>query len=339
MVWRARRSGSRARTMKLPRRKFLRLAAGATTLPSLSLVAWADDYPARPVKIVVGFAAGGAVDIVARLIAQWLSERIGQQCVVENRPGAGNNIATEYVLKSDPDGYTLLLTNPTNAINATYYENLPYDFIRDSAPVAGIMRVPNVMEVSPLLSAKTVPEFIALAKANPGKLAYATGGNGTSVHMSAELFKLMTKTDILNVTYRGLALAYTDLMMNRVQVTFDNLPGSIGFIRQGKLRALAVTTTTRSPALPDIPPLAEFIPGYEASAWYGVSAPRNTPKAVIDKLNKEINVGLADRTLQTRLVDLGGMIVPGSPDDFGKLVSDETEKWARVIKFAGIKPE
>jgi tripartite-type tricarboxylate transporter receptor subunit TctC len=326
-------------TMKLPRRKFLHVAAGAAALPSLSLGAAADDYPTRPVKIVVGFAAGGAVDIVARLIAQWLSDRIGQQCVVENRPGAGNNIATEYVLKSDPDGYTLLLTNPTNAINATYYENLPYDFIRDSAPVAGIMRVPNVMEVSPLLPTTTVPEFVALAKANPGKLAYATGGNGTSVHMSAELFKLMTNTDILNVSYRGLALAYTDLMTNRVQVTFDNLPGSIGFIRQGKLRALAVTTTTRSPALPDIPALAEFIPGYEASAWYGVSAPRNTPRAVIGKLNKEINAGLADPALQARLVDLGGMTVPGSPADFGNLVNDETEKWAKVIKFAGIKQQ
>ena len=326
-------------TMKLPRRKFLHVAAGAAALPSLSLVAAAHDYPTRPVKIVVGFAAGGAVDIVARLIAQWLSDRIGQQCVVENRPGAGNNIATEYVLKSEPDGYTLLLANPTNAINATYYENLPYDFLRDSAPVAGIMRVPNVMEVSPLLSATTVPEFVALAKANPGKLAYATGGNGTSVHMSAELFKLMTDTDILNVTYRGLALAYTDLMTNRVQVTFDNLPGSIGFIRQGKLRALAVTTTARSPALPDIPALAEFIPGYEASAWYGVSAPRNTPQAVVGKLNKEINAGLADPALQARLVDLGGMIVPGSPADFGKLVGDETAKWAKVIKFAGIKQQ
>jgi tripartite-type tricarboxylate transporter receptor subunit TctC len=326
-------------TMKLPRRKFLYVAAGAAALPSLSLVAAAHDYPTRPIKIVVGFAAGGAVDIVARLIAQWLSERIGQQCVVENRPGAGNNIATEYVLKSEPDGYTLLLTNPTNAINATYFENLPYDFLRDSAPVAGIMRVPNVMEVSPLLSATTVPEFVALAKANPGKLAYATGGNGTSVHMSAELFKLMTETDILNVTYRGLALAYTDLMTNRVQVTFDNLPGSIGFIRQGKLRALAVTTTARSPALPDIPALAEFIPGYEASAWYGVSAPRYTPQAVVGKLNKEINAGLADPALQARLVDLGGMIVSGSPADFGKLVGDETAKWAKVIKFAGIKPQ
>jgi tripartite-type tricarboxylate transporter receptor subunit TctC len=325
--------------MKLPRRKFLHVAASAAALPSLSLIAAAGDYPTRPIKIVVGFAAGGAVDIVARLVAQWLSERIGQQCVVENRPGAGNNIATEYVLKSEPDGYTLLLTNPTNAINATYFENLPYDFLRDSAPVAGIMRVPNVMEVSPLLSATTVPEFVALAKANPGKLAYATGGNGTSVHMSAELFKLMTETDILNVTYRGLALAYTDLMTNRVQVTFDNLPGSIGFIRQGKLRALAVTTTARSPALPDIPALAEFIPGYEASAWYGVSAPRNTPQAAVGKLNKEINAGLADPALQARLVDLGGMIVSGSPADFGKLVANETAKWAKVIKFAGIKSQ
>jgi tripartite-type tricarboxylate transporter receptor subunit TctC len=325
--------------MKFPRRNFLHLAAGAATLPWLSRAASADNYPTRPVRIIVGFAAGGAVDIVARLIAQWLSERFGQQCVVENRPGAGNNIATEYVLKSEPDGYTLLLANPTNAINATYYENLPYDFLRDSAPVAGIMRVPNVMEVSPLLSVKTVPEFIALAKANPGKLAYASGGNGTSVHMSAELFKLMTKTDILNVTYRGLALAYTDLMTNRVQVTFDNLPGSIGFIRQGKLRPLAVTTTTRSPALPDVPSLAEFIPGYEASAWYGVSAPRNTPQAVIGKLNQEINVGLADPMFQARLLDLGGMMVPGSATDFGQLISSETEKWAQVIKFAGIKPE
>jgi len=320
------------------------MALAAVAAAAASYIFLATDHAARAqiartIRIVVPYAPGGTADIVARLIAQWLSERIGQQCVVENRPGAGNNIATEYVLKSDPDGYTLLLANPTNAINATYYENLPYDFIRDSAPVAGIMRVPNVMEISPLLSAKTVPEFIALVKANPGKLAYATGGNGTSVHMSAELFKLMTKTDILNVTYRGLALAYTDLMMNRVQVTFDNLPGSIGFIRQGKLHALAVTTTARSPALPDIPALSEFIPGYEASAWYGVSAPRNTPQAVVGKLNKEINAGLADPALQARLVDLGGMIVPGSPTDFGKLVSDETEKWAKVIRTANLKPE
>jgi tripartite-type tricarboxylate transporter receptor subunit TctC len=326
-------------TMQLPRRKFLHLAAGAAALPAVSRVACAQTYPARPVRIVAGFAAGGAVDLVARLTAQWLSDRLSQRFIVENRPGAGNNIATEFVLKSDPDGYTLLLTNPTNAINATYYEKLPYDFIRDSAPVAGIMRVPNIMEVSPLVPAKTVPEFIALAKANPGKLSYASGGNGTSVHMSAELFKAMTKTDILNVTYRGLALAYPDLMANRVQVTFDNLPGSIGFVRDGRLRALAVTTSTRSAALPDVPTIGEFVPGYEASAWYGVSAPRNTPDAVVDILNKEIDAGLADPTLRARLVDLGGMVLGGSPADFGKLVSDETEKWARVIRAAGITAE
>jgi tripartite-type tricarboxylate transporter receptor subunit TctC len=324
--------------MKLRRRQFLHLVACSAALPALSRVASALDYPTRPVRILVGFSAGGAVDLVARLTAQWLSDRLGQQFIVENRPGAGNNIATDLVLKSDPDGYTLLLTNPTNAINATYYENLPYDFIRDSAPVAGIMRVPNIMEVSPLVPAKTVPEFVALAKANPGKLTYASGGNGTSVHMSAELFKAMTKTDILNVTYRGLALAYPDLMANRVQVTFDNLPGSIGFVRDGRLRALAVTTTTRSAALPDVPTIGEFVPGYEASAWYGISAPRNTPDAVLNILNREIDAGLADPTFRARLVDLGGMMLGGSRADFGKLVSDETEKWAKVIRAANIKP-
>jgi tripartite-type tricarboxylate transporter receptor subunit TctC len=273
-------------------------------------------------------------------MAQWLSDRLGQQFIVENRPGAGNNIATDYVLKSNPDGYTLLLTNPTNAINATYYQGLPYDFIRDSAPVAGIMRAPNIMEISPLLPVKTVPEFIALAKASPGKLTYASSGNGSSVHMSAELFKSMTKTDILNVTYRGLAAGgYTDLMTNRVQVVFDNLPGSIGFVREGKLRALAVTTAARAPALPDVPTVGEFVPGYEASVWYGVSAPKGTPGPVIDLLNGQINAALADAALQAKLVDLGGMLLPGSPADFGKLIADETEKWAKVIRFAGIKAD
>jgi tripartite-type tricarboxylate transporter receptor subunit TctC len=262
-----------------------------------------------------------------------------QQIIVENRPGAGNNIAIENVLKSDTDGYTLLLTNPTNGINATFYEKLPYDFIRGSAPVAGIMRVPNIMVVSPLVPAKTVPEFIELAKANPGKLSYASGGNGTSVHISAELFKAMTKTDILNATYRGLAGAYSDLITNQVQVAFDNLPGSIGFVRDGTLRALAVTSTTRSAALPDIPTVGDFVPGYEASAWYGISAPRNTPADVIGKLNKEINAGLADPALRARLTDLGGMMLGGSPADFDKLVSDGTEKWAKVIRAAGIKTE
>jgi len=322
------------------RRSFLRLGAAAAALPLVARRAAAQAYPSRPVKIVAGFAAGGAVDLVARLMAQWLSDRLGQQFIVENRPGAGNNIATEYVLKSEADGYTLLLANPTNAINATFYDTLLYDFIRDSAPVGGIMRVPNIMVVSPLLAVETVPEFIELAKANPGKLSYASSGNGTSVHMSAELFKAMTKTDILNVTYRGLAAGgYTDLMTNRVQVTFDNLPGSLGFVREGKLRALAVTTTTRSAALPDIPTVAEFVPGYEASAWYGITAPRNTPDAVVAVLNKEINAGLADAALRAKLADLGGMMLAGTPAEFGTLVADETEKWARVIKAAGIKAQ
>ena len=325
--------------MKFPRRKFLQIAATLCALPAMPRNAAALEYPTRTVKIVAGFAAGGAVDLIARLMAQWLSGRLAQQCIVENRPGAGSNIATEEVLKSNPDGYTLLLSNPSNAINATYYQTLPYDFIRDSAPVAGIMRVPDLMEVSPLVPAKTVPEFIALAKANPGKLSYATGGNGTSVHMAAELFKMMTKTDILNVTYHGLAGAYPDLMANRVQVTFDNLPGSIGFVRDGRLRALAVTTATRSAALPDIPTVAEFVPGYEVSAWYGISAPKNTPDAAVAILNEAINAGLADAALRAKLMDLGGVILGGSPADFGRLVSDETEKWAKVVKFAGIRAE
>jgi len=318
----------------------LKTAAALAALPALPRIAAAQNYPSRPVKIVAGFSAGGAVDLLARLMAQWLSDRLGQQFIVENRPGAGNNIATDYVLKSNPDGYTLLLTNPTNAINATYYQGLPYDFIRDSAPVAGIMRAPNIMEISPLLPVKTVPEFIALAKASPGKLTYASSGNGSSVHMSAELFKSMTKTDILNVTYRGLAAGgYTDLMTNRVQVVFDNLPGSIGFVREGKLRALAVTTATRTPALPDVPTVGEFVPGYEASVWYGISAPKGTPGPLIDLLNGQINAGLADAALQAKLVDLGGMLLPGSAADFGKLIADETEKWAKVIRFAGIKAD
>lgn len=326
--------------MTIPRRKILQIAAAFSALPVLPRGAGAQAYPSRPVKIVAGFAAGGAVDLLARLMAQWLSDHLGQQFIVENRPGAGNNIATDFVLKSGPDGYTLLLANPTNAINATYYQGLPYDFIRDSAPVAGIMRAPNIMVVSPLLEVKTVPEFIALAKANPGKLSYASSGNGTSVHMSAELFKAMTKTDILNVTYRGLAAGgYTDLMTNRVQVAFDNLPGSIGFVQEGKLRALAVTTAARSAAVPDIPSLGEFVPGYEASVWYGISAPRGTPDAVVNILNREINAALADPALGARLADLGGTTLAGSPADFGKLVSDETEKWAQVIKSAGIHAE
>jgi tripartite-type tricarboxylate transporter receptor subunit TctC len=326
--------------MKLLRREVLHLAAGAAALPALPRAARAQDYPTRPIRILVGFAAGGAVDIVARLIAEWLSERLGQPVFVEDRPGAANNIATEVMIKSAADGYTLLLANPTNAINATYYSNLNYNFLHDSDPVAGIMRVPNVMVVGPAVPATTVPEFIAYAKANPGKVYYATGGNGTSVHLSAELFKAMTGIELLNVTYRGMAAgAYTDLMTGRVQVAFDNLPGSIGFVRAGKLRALAVTTTTRSEALPGVPSIAEFVPGYEASAWYGLSAPKNTPAEIVERLNKAVNAGLADSKMRARLADLGGMMLGGSAGDFGKFIVAETEKWAKVVLAGNIKAE
>jgi len=326
--------------MKLPRREFLSLVGGTAALPVLSRIARAQAYPARPVKILVGFSAGGAVDIVARIIGDWLSQSLGQQFFVEDRPGAANNIATEAMVHSPADGYTLLLTNPTNAINASFYETLPYDFIRDSDPVAGIMRVPNIMEVGPSVPAKTVPEFIAYAKANPGKVYYASPGNGTSVHMSAELFKAMTHVELANITYRGMAGgAYTDLMTGRVQVSFDNLPGSIGYIRAGQLRALAVTTNTRSDALPDVPSLSEFVPGYEASAWYGLSAPKNTPPEAIDRLNKAVNAALADPKMKAQLADLGGMMIPGPPGAFGKFVADETAKWGKVIEAANIRAD
>jgi tripartite-type tricarboxylate transporter receptor subunit TctC len=326
--------------MKLPRRRILQLATAAAAAPAFPRFASALDYPTRPVRILVGFSAGGAVDIVARLIGEWLSERLRQQFFVENRPGAANNIATEVMIRSSPDGYTLLLTNPTNAINATFYSNLSYDFLRDSDPVGGIMRVPNVMVVAPSVPANTVPEFIAYAKANPGKVYYASGGNGTSVHMSAELFEAMTNIELVNITYRGMAGGgYTDLMTGRVQVAFDNLPGSIGFVRAGQLRALAVTTTTRSEALPDVPSVADFVPGYEASAWYGLSAPKNTPTEIVERLNKEVNAGLADPKMRARLLDLGGMMLAGSPSDFGKFIADETEKWGKVIRAANIKAE
>ncbi len=326
--------------MTLLRRQFLHLAAGAAALPAVSRVAKAQAYPTRPVRILVGFSAGGAVDIVARLVGQWLSERLGQPVFVEDRPGAANNIATEVMVRSAPDGYTLLLSNPTNAINATFYSNLPYNFLRDSEPVAGIMRVPNVMVVGTSVPANTVPEFIAYAKANPGKVYYASPGSGTSVHMSAELFKAMTHVELLNITYRGMAGgAYTDMMTGRVQVAFDNLPGSIGYVRAGKLRALAVTTTTRSEALPDVPAVAEFVPGYEASAWYGLSAPKDTPAEIVERLNNEVNAVLADPKTKARLADLGGMMIPGSPGDFGKFIADETEKWGKVIQAANIRAE
>jgi tripartite-type tricarboxylate transporter receptor subunit TctC len=302
-------------------------------------MAWAQTYPTRPVRIIVGFTPGGGVDINARLIGQWLSERLGQQFVIENRPGAGTNIATEAVVRAAPDGYTLLLATVPNAINATLYDKLNFNFIRDITPVATISGVPNIMAVHPSFPAKTVPEFIAYAKANPGKVNMASVGNGTSGHVSGELFKRMAGVDLLHVPYRGAAPALTDLMGAQVQVMFPTMPASIQYVRAGTLRALAVTTATRSEALPDVPAVAEFVPGYEASTWYGVGAPKNTPAEIVEKLNKEINAALADPKLKARLADLGAEPMSMTPADFGKLIAEETEKWAKVIKFAGIKPD
>jgi tripartite-type tricarboxylate transporter receptor subunit TctC len=325
--------------MKLSRRQFLHLASGAAALPAVSRIAWAQSYPSRPVRWIVGFAPGGGNDIVARLMGQWLSERLGQPVVIENRPGAATSIATETVVRAPPDGYTLLFVATSSAINATLYERLNFNFIHDVAPVAGIVRIPNVMVVNPSVPAKTVPEFIGYAKSNSGKVNMASPGVGTSVHLSGELFKLMTGIDMVHVPYKGSGPALTDLLGGEVQVMFGTMPSSIEYIRAGRLRALAVTTATRSEELPDIPSVGESVPGYEVSTWYGMSAPMGTPAEVIDKLNKEINAGLADPKLRARLADLGGTVLPGSPADFGKLIADETEKWAKVVKFANIKPE
>src|SRR5262245_6838933 len=325
--------------MRLPRRKFLHLAAGAAALPIASRIASAQGYPTRPVRLIVGYAPGGGVDIVARLISQWLSERLGQSFVVENRPGAATNIATEAVVRAPADGYTLLLADAAAAINATLYDKLNFNFIRDIAPVAGIIRVANVMEVNPSFPAKTVPEFIAYAKANPGRINFASGGNGAPPHVSGELFKMMTGVNIVHIPYRGLAPALTDLIGGQVQVMFGTMPPSIEYIRTGKLRALAVTTATRSAALPDIPTVGEFVPGYEASTWYGVGAPKNTPADIVEKLNREINAGLADPKLKARLVDFGGTLLVGAPVEFGELIAAETEKWGKVVKFSGAKPD
>jgi tripartite-type tricarboxylate transporter receptor subunit TctC len=321
------------------RRQFLHLAAGAAALPAASRIAWAQSYPSRPVRIIVGYSAGGTTDISARLIGQWLSERLGQPFMVDNRPGAASNVATEGAVRAPADGYTLLLASISNAINATLYDKLNYNFIRDIAPVGGIIRVPNVMEVNPAVPAKTVPEFIAYAKANPGKVNFGSGGAGSSTHVSGELFKMMTGVDMVHIPYRGTAPAVTDLIAGQVQVMFDNLPGSIAYARAGKTRALAVTTTTRSDALPDLPTVADSVPGYEVSAWFGLGAPKNTPKEIVDRLNEEINAAFADAKMKGRLSDLGGSVLAGSPTDFGKLIADETEKWAKVVKFSGAKPE
>ena len=324
--------------MKVPRRRFLHLAAGAALLPAVSRITRADTYPSRPVRLIVYFPAGGVGDILARLMSQWLSERLGEPFVVENRPGASGNIGTEAVVRASPDGYTLLWATSPNAINGTLYDNLNYNFVRDIVPVAATFRVPNVMEVNPSAPAKTVPEFIAYAKANPGKLNMASGGNGVPSHVAGELFKMMAGIDMVHVPYRGAAPALSDLLAGQVQVMFDAMPSSIEYIKSGKLRALAVTTATRSEVLPDIPTIGDFLPGFEASTWFGVGAPKNTPAEIVEKLNTEINAGLSDSKIDARIAALGGTVLPESPGDFRKLIAEETEKWAKVIRAANIRP-
>jgi tripartite-type tricarboxylate transporter receptor subunit TctC len=325
--------------MKLPRRNFLHLAAGAAALPAVSRIALAQTYPTRPVRLIVPFAPGGVSDITARLIGQWLSERLGQQFVIDNRPGGGGNIGTEAVVRSPADGYTLLLCGIFNATNATLYDKLNFVLLRDIAPVAGVLRGPYVIVVNPSLPAKSVLEFIAYVKANPRKLNMASGGTGAGSHIAGELFKMMAGVDMVHVPYRSGGPALTDLLGGQVQVMFATTVSSIGYIRAGRLRALAVTTATRSDVLPDIPTVGEFLSGYEASFWFGVGAPKATPVEIIDKLNKEINAALADPNMNPRLADLGGTALAGSPADFGKLIADETEKWGKVVKFTGIKAD
>jgi len=325
--------------MNFPRRRFLYSAAAVATLPVMPRFAWAQAYPTRPVRIIVGFTPGGTTDIAARLIGQWLSERLGQQFVIENRPGAGSNLAAEAVVNAPPDGYTILLVGAPNAINATLYEKLNFNFIRDVAPVAGIIRTALVMQVNPSVPAKTVPEFIAYAKGNPGKINMSSAGNGSAPHVAGELFKMMAGVNMVHVPYRGAAPSLSDLIGGQVQVTFESMPSSIGYIRAGTLRALAVTTAERSEALPAIPTVGEFVAGYEASIWYGVGVPKNTPFTIIDKLNNEINAGLVDAKLRARIAELGGTPLQGSPAAFGTLIAEETEKWGKVIRSSGIKPE
>jgi len=325
--------------MKLPRRRFLHLAAGAAALPAAARIACAQGYPTRPVRLIVGTPPGGPQDVIARLVGQWLSERLGQSFIIESRPGAGTNIGTEAVVKSLPDGYTLLLVNAASAINATLYAELNFNFIRDIAPVAGVTREPLVMQVNPSVSANTVPEFITYVKATPGKINLASGGNGAPSHVAGELFKMMAGVDLVHVPYRGAAPALTDLLGGQIQVYFGPMPSSIEYIRTGRLRALAVTTATRSETMPDLPAIGDFLPGYEASTWYGVGAPRNTPAEIVERLNREINAALADPKIKARIADLGGTAFSGSPADFGRFIADETEKWGKVVRFAGMKSE
>jgi tripartite-type tricarboxylate transporter receptor subunit TctC len=327
----------RVKATKLPRRRFLHLVAGTAAIPAVSRIAMAQAYPTRPVRITVGFAAGGATDIAARLIGQWLTERLGQSFFVENRPGANGNIATEAVVRATPDGYTLLLALSSDAINTKLYDKLKFNFIRDIAPVAGIIRVSNVLVVHPSFPAKTVPEFIAYAKANLGKVNMASGGVGSGNHLSGELFKIMAGVNMIHVPYRGEAPALADMLGGQVQVIFGSMPGTIEYIRSGSLRPLAVTSATRSEALPDIPTVGDFVPGYESVVWFGVGVPNHTPTEIIDKLNKEINAGLADPKLKARFADLGGTVLPGSPADFGRIIAEEPAKWDEVIRAANIR--
>jgi len=323
--------------MRIQRRQFLQLAAAAGALPFTSRIASAQAYPARPVRLVIGYTPGGSADLTARLMGQWLSEKLGQSFVIENRPGGGTNIATEAVVRSAPDGYTLMLVAPANAINATLYEKLNFDFLRDMEPVAGIIRFPNVVVVNPSLPINSIPELIAYAKANPGKLNMASSGNGSTIHMSGELFKMLTGINMVHVPYRGGAPALTDLIAGQVQVMFDNIPTCAEHVKSGKLRGLAVTSTTRSDVLPDLPVVADFLPGYEASAWYGIGAPKGTPPEIIERLNKAVNEILADPRAKARFAELGAFLLPGSALDFGKLLANETDKWGKVVKFAGAK--
>ena len=322
--------------MKLSRRHLLH-AAAAASLPVVSRIARAQAYPARSIRLIIGYPPGGSTDILARSVAQSLTERLGQSVIVESRPGGGTNIATEAVVNAPPDGYTLLLVVPANAINQTLYEKMNHNFIRDIAPVAGLIRFPNVVVVNPEVPVKTIPQLIAYAKANPGKLNMASSGNGSTIHMSGELFKLMTGINMVHVPYRGGALALTDLIGGQVQIMFDNVPTAAEFIKSGKLRGLAVTSTAKSDVLPELPTVAEFVPGYEASVWSGIGAPKGTPADIIEKLNREINAILADPKAKARFTELGATLLPGSPADFGKLVEKETEKWGKVVKFSGAK--
>jgi tripartite-type tricarboxylate transporter receptor subunit TctC len=324
--------------MRFPRRHFLHLAASAAVLPAMPRLARAQSYPSRPVRWIVGFAAGGPQDIVARLLAQQLSERLGQQFVIENRAGAGGNIGTEAVVRSPADGYTMLMIGPSATINATLYDNLSFVFLRDIAPVASIIRTSNVMEVHPSFPAKTVPEFIAYAKTNPSKINMASAGSGSSQHMAGELFKMMAGIEMVHVPYRGAAPALTDLLAGQVQVMFDNLTSSVEHVRGGRLRGLAVTTAARSDALPDLPIVGDFVPGYEASGIYGIGVPKDTPPDIVDKLNREINAALSDPRIKARLADLGGLILSGTSADFAKVLAEEVEKWGKVVKFSGAKP-